>query len=496
MDINTGNILLVGSILLFGSILAGKAGGRFGIPALLLFLALGLSVGSGGLLGTHGIHFSNIADVQLIGAMALSVILFTGGMETRFSEIRPVMGQGVVLATLGVLLTALITGTFVYFVFGEFRFLEAVLLASMMSSTDSAAVFSILRSKKIGLRQRLRPMLELESGSNDPMAYMLTVLLIGVISGGGELGAGGALWMFVVQMGIGGVAGFGIGKLTVLVINKVHLDNRSLYSVLLLAFVFFVFSFTDWVGGNGYLAVYVAGLVVGDSKLLYKRSLLNFFDGFTWLFEIVLFLALGLLVRPAHLLPVLGIGVAIGVFMIFFARPMATFASLLPFRGTTAKGKLFVSWVGLRGAVPMIFACYPIQAGIPHADTMFNIVFVVTVTSLIVQGVTVGKVAELLGLATEELPPAFGVDMPDKIRSALSEIDVQSVLLSHGDHLRDLILPDNTLVMMVRRGDDYFVPKGATKLHTGDRLLVISDNNDELNKAYDSLGVIKTLPRE
>ncbi len=482
--------MLVGSILLFGSVLAGKAGGKFGVPALLLFLALGLMVGSGGIFGTRGINFDNIEDVQFIGMLALSVILFTGGMETKFWEIRPVMGPGVVLATAGVLLTALLTGGFIYLVFGGFGLAESVLLAAMMSSTDSAAVFSILRRKKMGLQQQLRPMLELESGSNDPMAYMLTILLVSII-GGDHMGAWNVVGMFLLQMGIGAAAGFGIGKLTVLVVNKIHLDNRSLYSVLLLAFVFFIFSFTDFVGGNGYLAVYIAGLVVGDSKMLYKRSLLNFFDGFTWLFEIVLFLALGLMARPSQLVPALGIGVA--VFMMFVARPAATFLGLLPFRGTTLKGKLFVSWVGLRGAVPLIFACYPIVAGIPQGQFMFNIVFVVTVVSLIVQGTTVSRAASFLGLAKEEHVPSFGIDLPHKVQSALSEIEVKPVLLAHGDHLKDMILPDNTLVMMVRRGDNYFVPKGGTKLLAGDKLLVISDNDDELRKTYSSLGVISSL---
>ncbi len=485
--------MLVGSILLFGSILAGKAGGRFGIPALLLFLGLGLLVGAGGVFGDRGIHFDDVADVQIIGAMALSVILFTGGMETRYSEIKPVMGQGVILATLGVLLTAAATGLFIYLVFGQFRLVESLLLASMMSSTDSAAVFSILRRKKIGLTQRLRPALELESGSNDPMAYMLTILLLGIIGGGGEVKVGAAAWMFAFQMSVGAAAGFGIGKLTVLAINNVNLENKSLYSVLLLAFVFFTFSFTDSIKGNGYLAVYIAGLVVGDSKLLYKRNLQTFFDGFTWLFEIVLFLALGLMVRPADLLPVLGIGLAVSAFMMIVARPAAVLLSLLPFRGMTLRGKFFISWVGLRGAVPMIFACYPIMEGVEGAHTMFNIVFIVTVVSLIVQGTTVGRVAQLLNLATEEKLPAFGLDLPDKIKSALSEIDVQPVLLAHGDHLKDMILPDNTLVMMVRRGDDYFVPKGGTRLAVGDKLLVISDNDDELRRTYDSLGVINSL---
>lgn len=491
MNITTGNILLVGSILLFGSILAGKAGGRFGIPALLLFLGVGMLFGSDGILGSHGIQFSGYESAQFIGMLALSVILFSGGMDTKASEIKPVMWHGVTLATLGVLMTAGITGAFIYFVSGEFRLIESFLIAATFSSTDSASVFSILRSKKQGLKQRLRPMLELESGSNDPMAYILTILLIGMIQSG-DMSVGEAVLMFLYQMGVGVLAGFLLGKLAVKVINRINLDNRSMYSVLLLAFVFFTFSFTDLINGNGYLAVYIAGLFIGNHKIVSKRSLMTFFDGFTWLSQIVLFLALGLLVNPSQLIPVIGIGVLISVFMIFVARPLSVFACLAPFKGTTTKGKLYVSWVGLRGAVPIIFATYPVIAGVEHAETMFNIVFVITIVSLLTQGTTVSWMARVLGLATEEKTPSFGIDLPDKIRAALSEIDVQPVLLAHGERLRDLILPDNTLVVMIKRGDNYFVPKGATKLDVGDKLLVISDNDEELHREYNSLGVINS----
>ncbi|MCD8173039.1 MAG: potassium/proton antiporter [Alistipes sp.] len=488
IDINTGNILLVGSILLFGSILAGKAGSRFGIPALLLFLGVGMLFGSDGL----GIEFNSPAMAQFIGMMALSIILFSGGMDTSFSEIKPVLGQGIVLAMVGVFVTTLITGTFIWLIFREFLFVEALLLAAVMSSTDSASVFSILRSKRQGLKQRLRPMLELESGSNDPMAYMLTILLIQIIKTG-DFNVWSSIWIFIMQLSIGAVAGFLIGHLAIRVINKIDIDNRSMYGILLVAFTFFIFSITDLIKGNGYLAVYIAGLVVGNHKIVFKRSMVTFFDGFAWLFQIVMFLTLGLLVNPNELLPVAGIGLLIGVFMIIFARPAAVFLCLAPFKGLTFKGRTYISWVGLRGAVPIIFATYPLLEGIPHARTMFNIVFFITIVSLLIQGTTVSWVAQLLGLATEEKTDAFGMDLPEKVKSALSEIDVQPVLLTGGDRLRDLVLPDNTLVVMIKRGENYFVPKGATKLDVGDKLLVISDNDEELQKEYKSLGIINPV---
>lgn len=487
VNISTGNILLVGSILLFGSILAGKAGSRFGIPALLLFLGVGMIFGSDGL----GIQFNSPDIAQFIGMLALSIILFSGGMDTSLQDIKPIWRQGVTLATLGVFLTAGITGAFIYFI-TDLTLLQSLLLASTMASTDSASVFSILRSKRQGLKQNLRPMLELESGSNDPMAYMLTILFIQIIQTG-DFSTWRAILTFLMQMSIGAAAGFLLGKLAAKVINKINIDNRSMYGVLLLAFVFFIFSLTDMIKGNGYLAVYIAGFVIGNQKIVYKRSMTTFFDGLTWLFQIVMFLALGLLVNPSDLLDVIGIAALIGVFMILLARPLSVFACLLPFKGTSFKGKLYVSWVGLRGAVPIIFATYPVIAGIDQSGTMFNIVFAITILSLLTQGTTVSWMAKLLGLATEEKNEAFGIDLPDKIKSAMSEIDVQPILLANGSLLRDLTLPDHTLVVMVKHEDNYFVPKGSTKLEVGDKLLVISDNDEELQKEYNALGLINPI---
>lgn len=306
MIIDTGNILLIGAVLLFFSIIAGKAGFRFGVPVLLLFLGVGMLFGSDGL----GIQFNNPHGAQFIGMIALSIILFSGGMDTKYTEIKPVLGQGVILATLGVALTTAITGFFIYWItglvsdFSALTLTESLLMAAVMSSTDSASVFSILRSKKQGLKEQLRPMLELESGSNDPMAYMLTLLLIQIIqTPAGETNLWYSFLMFIVQMSVGAVAGFLLGKMAVWLMNRLNIGNQSLYPILLLACVFFIFSITELVKGNGYLAVYIAGLVVGNHKIQHKKSVTTFFDGFTWLFQIVMFLTLGLLVNPRDLLP-------------------------------------------------------------------------------------------------------------------------------------------------------------------------------------------------
>ena len=489
MFANPEHFLFVGAILLFVAVLAGKVAYRFNAPALLLFLSVGL------FFGYDIIHFDSPEVTQFIGMISLCIILFSGGMDTKFSEIRPVIAEGVTLATFGVLMTALLLGGFVYFVaplFGIYlTFPLALLLASTISSTDSASVFSILRTRRQGLKERLRPLLELESGSNDPMAYILVILMLNVVSEGGSISVGNVIFMFVIQMAVGVLAGYLFGRASVWVINKININNASLYSVLLLACVFFTFSFTSLVQGNGYLAVYIAGLIVGNSKLVHKRTVNTFFDGITWLFQIVMFLMLGLLVDlDSAIQPhVLLLGVVAGVFLILVARPVATIIALAPFRKLSKKARGYISWVGLRGAVPIIFATYPLVAGIENAELIFNVVFIMTILSLVIQGTTVSSMAELFGLAYAEKESKFGDALQDKMKSAFTEISVTEQMISDGKSLKKVHLPDNTLVVMVCRDGDYFVPKGNTQLQLGDKLLIISDRNEELQAHYKEYGV-------
>ena len=490
IDISGENVVLVGALLLFVAVMAGKVAYRFGAPALLLFLGVGM------LFGLNFISYRSVEMTQFVGMIALCIILFTGGMDTKFSEIKPIIGPGVVLATVGVVMTAFVLAGFVWLVAPwlgiEIPFALALLLASTMSSTDSASVFSILRSKKQGLKQNLRPLLELESGSNDPMAYMMTILLISVVSNTSSgVGLGMSVVFFVVQMVVGALSGYLIGRLAVWTINRIKLANHSLYSVLLLAFIFFSFAFTDLIKGNGYLAVYLSGLVIGNHKLEQKRPLTVFFDGFTWLMQIVMFLTLGLFVNSNELLEprVLILGGLVGAFMILVARPLTVFTCLLPFRKFTTKARLSVSWVGLRGAVPTLLALYPLMAHVENAGLLFNVVFLGTIISLLVQGTTVSGMANLLGLAYEERESAFSVDMHQDMKSALTEVEVNETMLESGHTLKDITLPENTLVMMVCRDGEYFVPQGKTELKLGDKLLVISDRSEELATTYKDMGI-------
>lgn len=495
MAISIEFILLGVSILFFLSILAGKAGYKFGVPALLLFLGVGMLFGSDGL----GIHFENIELAQVIGTVALCIILFSGGMDTKIDDIKPIVGQGVILATFGVLFTAIMTGVAIWYISGMtmasagIGFTSSLLLASTMSSTDSASVFSILRSKGLHLKNNLRPLLELESGSNDPMAYVLTTTLIGLVGMESEPNYLLAAGYLLVQLIVGAVAGYFLGKIAVFVINKLDIDNKSLYPILVFTFCIFIFSFTYYIKGNGFLAVYIGGLVIGNSRFVHKRSALNFFDGMAWISQLLMFLTLGLLINPSELIPIIVPGLIISLLMIFVTRPLSVFLCLLPFRKMPLKDKTFVSWVGLRGAVPIIFAILVLAADIPGARPMFNIVFFCTLVSLVIQGTSLSQIAKFLNLTEEPSTikglKNFDVEFSDEIKSITSELKITQQSLTKGNHLMDLRLPEKTIVVMVKRDGMFFVPNGKTVLMENDRLLVITDDYRALSETYERLGI-------
>lgn len=476
------NILLIGSVLIFSSIIISKTGYRFGIPTLLLFLLVGMLFGSDGL----GLQFNSARDAQFIGMIALSIILFSGGMDTKFQDIKPVLKPGIVLSTVGVLLTTVLTGVFIYFLSGlthtniELTMMASLLLAATMSSTDSASVFSLLRSQRMNLKENLRPMLELESGSNDPMAYMLTIVLIQIISSGSELSLAVVGRDFLVQFLIGGIVGYAFGRFAVWLVNRINLSNSSLYPILLLSIVFATFTITDLLKGNGYLAVYIAGVIVGNARLVYRKEINTFMNGLTWLFQIIMFLSLGLLVNPHEMLDIAAVALLIGLFMIVIARPVSVFACLLPFRNISNKARLFVSWVGLRGAVPIIFATYPVIAGIEGSQQLFNIVFFITLLSLVVQGMSISSFARWLhlDLPEEKEGNEFGVELPDEIDTKLEDMTLTTEMLAGGNRLKDMNIPKGSLVMLVKRGNEFIIPNGQVELHAGDKLLFISENKD------------------
>lgn len=496
MAISVELILFGISILFFLSILAGKAGYRFGVPALLLFLTVGMLTGSDGL----GIQFENLDVAQAIGTIALCIILFSGGMDTKLEEIKPVAAQGVILATVGVFLTAITTGFIIWWILGMTHaalgvsLITSMLLAATMSSTDSASVFSILRSKGLNLKNNLRPMLELESGSNDPMAYILTVTFIDLMLLEGTSSYWQAGGMLLLQLIIGAMSGYFFGKVAIKAINSLHLDNSSLYTILVFTFCIFIFSFTYFIQGNGFLAVYISGLVIGNSRFIHKRTTLNFFDGLAWLSQLLMFLTLGLLVNPNELVDIIVPGLLISVAMILITRPLAVFLCLLPFPKMAKKDKIFISWVGLRGAVPIIFAILALAQGVPHARLIFNIVFFCTLVSLIVQGTSLSQVATMLGLVEKpsELSKLkeFDMDFSDDIKSVTTEITITPQALRNGHHLMQMPLPDNTLAVLVKRDGKYFVPKGKTVLQENDKVLIITDDQEALQETLRNMNQI------
>lgn len=494
-------LLLILSLLFFASIFSDRIGNKFGVPALLLFLAVGMLFGPEGFgkwITDDGMGLTSgvsLEAAQAMGTIVLCVILFSGGMDTKLADIRPVIAPGVTLATIGVLLTAAIAGTLIYFLFGWIQalstvgFAAALLIASTMSSTDSASVFSILRTNGVGFKHNLRPLLELESGANDPMAYVLTITLIGVVTSSSAHVSGLAIIQeIVVQLIVGAVIGFAFGKMAIALMRKVHLSNESLYPIMILTFCIFIFSVTYYMRGNSYLAVYMGGLMIGNSKFTRKRQTKSFFDGLTWLSQLIMFLMLGLMVKPHELfnLEVWLPCVIISIVMILIARPLAVFLCLAPFKQYKNSDKLLVSWVGLKGAVPIIFAILCMSHGVRYADLIFNVVFACTLVSLLVQGTTLTKMAESLHLAkprvAEKRLEFFDMDLPEEIASSASEKEVTEVMLQNGNRLMDMNIPRQTLVIMVRRGEDFFVPTGSSELEAGDQLLIITDQDAEAAK--------------
>jgi potassium/hydrogen antiporter len=481
MILTTENILFIGSVLLFISLIAGKTSFRFGVPVLVFFIAIGMLAGSEGI---GGIYYDNPKTAQFIGIVALNFILFSGGLETDIKSIRPVLWQGLTLSTLGVLITAVSVGIFVWAV-TDFSIYEGLLLGSIVSSTDSAAVFSILRSKSIALKGNLRPLLELESGSNDPIAYILTIAFTGLVMNP-DAGLLSIIPLFFQQLLIGAVSGFLLGKLGKLVINNIKLDYEGMYIVLVIALMFFCFSATDFLGGNGFLAVYLLAVMLGKEELIHKRKYIKSFDSFAWLMQIVLFLTLGLLVFPSKIVPVIGIGIIISVFLIVVARPVGVFLSLIFFR-VQNRSRWFISWVGLRGAVPIVFATYPLLAGAEKAQMIFNIVFFISITSVLVQGTTLPVVARWLHLVLpEKLKPRTQADLElsDSIKSILTEIVIPAGSPVVGKQIVELELPKTTFISIIQRGDQFITPNGSTTLAANDKLFVLSENADSLKKVF------------
>jgi cell volume regulation protein A len=469
------HILIGTAVILLLSVFASKASEKYGIPALLLFLLLGMMAGSE---GPGGIPFDDALLAQALGVAALSFILFAGGLDTHWPDVRAVSGRSLALSTLGVAITAFVIGTIAFFVFG-LSLLEGLLLGSIISSTDAAAVFSVLRSRNLALPRRVKNLLEFESGSNDPMAVFLTVAFISLLTQDGDPWAL-ITQMFLQQMALGGVLGFLLGWGVVWLVNHIGLDTEGLYPVLTLSSVLLIYGVIAFAGGNGFLGIYIAGLLMGNKHFVHKNSLLRFHDAVAWLMQIVMFLILGLLVFPSQLVPVIGSGLLLSAVLMLVARPVAVFLCLL-LSQFNLKERTLIAWVGLRGAVPIILATFPLLADVPNAVQIFNLVFFIVLTSVLLQGTSIPLVVRWLGLAAPQAPKQrypLEFEEGSGMDATLMDFIIPYNSGAVGKRIVELSLPEGSVITLIVRDDKtYIVPTGTTVLQRGDVLLIL------LNKA-------------
>lgn len=472
--IEPGVLMAATAALILLAVLASKVSDRLGVPALLLFIVIGMLAGSEGI---GGIEFTDLEAAQAVGIVALAFILFDGGLSTEWSSVRPVLGRGILLATAGVVITAVVVGVTASWVL-DLSLTAGLLLGAIVSSTDAAAVFAVLRSRNVSLTGQLRPLLELESGSNDPMAVFLTVAFLELLTNDAA-DALDLVVLFVAQMVVGAVVGYLAARAMVAVINRVHLGYDGLYPVVMIAVVLLTFGLAAMLGGSGFLASYVAGMVMGNATFLHKRSLMRFTDGLAWLMQISMFLVLGLLAFPSDVWAVAGRALLLSAVLILVARPIATVAVLALTR-FGSRATLMVSWVGLRGAVPIVLATFALVERIPQAEIIFNVVFFIVITSVLVQGTTIPVVARWLRVdAPLETPRPYPLEF---VPSREGTTDLHDIAIPHGSpavgrQLVDLGMPRGSLIVLVRRDDNFVVPTGSTMLEAGDSVLLLADDH-------------------
>ncbi|WP_170008577.1 potassium/proton antiporter [Bacillus fonticola] len=475
------SFMLLSALLLIVGVITTKLSSRLGVPALVLFIAVGMVVGSDGL---GLIYFDNAEVAEFIGVVALVVILFEGGLQTKWKTVKPIIPPSLSLATLGVIITSTIVAVAVKYILGV-SWTEALLFGSIVGSTDAAAVFAILKGENV--KERLGSTLEAESGTNDPMAIFLTVMFIEVLTTD-QASVFSFITTFFWQMGIGLLIGIVFGKLATYSINKIQLDSGGLYPVFALAFAFLTYSVTDFIQASGLLAVYVTALIIGNQDLSYRQSIIRFHEGFAWMMQILMFILLGLLVFPNQLFTwdIVWNSLLISFTLLFIARPVAVFLSLLRSKFST-KEKWFLSWAGLRGAVPIVLATYPLTAGIENSQLFFNVVFFVVLTSCLLQGSTISYLARKLNLVGEQTSAPFHtleLVSIGKANAELVEYTVKARDSIANQQIRSIPIPKKSLINAIIRNDQLVTPKGHTVVRTGDILFILTskESKDQLKK--------------
>ncbi|QPC47789.1 potassium/proton antiporter [Mangrovibacillus cuniculi] len=456
-------IFLAGLILLIG-VLTTKFSNKIGVPSLILFLAVGMFL-------SQFYYFDNAQISQVVGIFALIVILFEGGLQTKWREVKPVIAPSLSLATIGVLLTASIVGIAAKFIL-DLSWLEGLLIGAIVGSTDAAAVFAAIGSKNI--RPRLASTLEAESGTNDPMAVFLTISLIELIQFP-ELSAWALLWDFVLQMGLGTLFGLLTGVGAVWALNKINLDSSGLYPIFALGCAVFTYGVTALLGGSGLLAVYLMAVFIGNRDIAYRHSIFRFNEGFAWMMQIVMFIILGLLVFVDELIYIAWQGILLSIILMLVARPVGVFISMIRSK-FSLKEKTFIAWSGLKGAVPIVLATYPLLAGVENSALIFNVVFFVVLTSALIQGATISKLADKLGLAgADKVVPPHSMELVSmgKTNTDMMEIQVKKDSPVISKNLQSIILPEETLITAIIRGDCVVTPRGNTVIEEDDILYVL-----------------------